>query len=139
MLSFKGTIPREDLSLNWQTHGCFSFTWAQDMVAQIQHTPGAIADNLPVNISPAWKLDNNYHEFLAGVSLGITSPRLREFFPDSSSEIFATYAQEHLNELATANFPHSAQAAIKERAQNRRPPPAAEKLGVPLTIPSQVG
>jgi len=153
--TFKGSVLREDMSLNWQTHGCFHFSWGQNTVSQIQHSSGAIADNLPVNITPAWKLDNNYHDLLAGVSLGMISPRLREFF-DDDAEFFASYSQERMNDLAkkikddiqaqrdaqgekaaSLNVLHSAKAAVKERAQGRRPPPAAEKLGVPLTIPAQ--
>ena len=106
----------------------------------------------PVNITPKWKLDSNYHDLLAGVSLGMISPRLREFFSDSEAT-FASYDNARLDQLAkdihkkilqeempTASASslvlHTAKDQVKEKAKQRRPAPPKERLGVALVIPA---
>ena len=150
--TFKGTVLREDMSLNWQTHGCYSFEWQDEQVIQINHVSGAMVKDAPVNITPKWKLDSNYHDLLAGVSLGMISPRLREFFPDSETT-FAMYDNTRLDQLAKdiakniqdedrlngasssdALVLQTAKNNVKEKAKERRPAPPLERLGVALVI-----
>jgi len=152
--NFKGTILREDMSLNWQTHGCFNFEWQDEQVTLIKHVSGASVQEPPVKITPSWKLDSNYHDLLAGVSLGMISPRLREFFPDSEPT-FAKYENSRLDQLAkdiqkdileerllTGSSSsdgvvlHTAKDKEKEKAKQRRPAPPIERLGVALVIPA---
>lgn len=140
---------RDDDSLNWQTSGCFTFTWpAEGKVVSIRHSQGASVSELPVVITSAWKLECNNHDLLAGVSLGMISPRVREFFDDEVC--FRSYEDSSMRNLAAevstkvlgdynkqdkkGPVLQAAAKARAEKAKTRRQAPPPEKIGVPLQV-----